>query len=74
MAPHFGLRGPPLASARVLLIVVPSFLLFGYNQSAIGGVLGFESFTNTFPRIDTVNTTGSVKANNSTVQGTCRAF
>jgi hypothetical protein len=74
MAPHFGLRGQPLATARVLLIVVPSFLLFGYNQSSIGGVLAFPSFTNTFPRIDTVNTTGSVKANNSNVQGTCGAF
>jgi hypothetical protein len=71
MAPHFGLRGQTLANMRVILIVVPSFLLFGYNQSALGGVLGFQSFTKTFPRIDTVNTTGSVKANNSTIQGTC---
>jgi hypothetical protein len=74
MTRYFGLRGQPLATARVFLIVVPSFLLFGYNQSAIGGVLGFKSFTDTFPRIDTVNTSGDVKANNSTIQGIVEIF
>lgn len=69
MAPYFGLRGERLNVARIFLVIVPSFLLFGYNQSALGGVLAFESFTSVFPQIDTTNTEGAVKAHNSTVQG-----
>lgn len=66
---YLGLRGEKLALVRILLVVLPSFLLFGYNQSAIGGVLNFKSFTNTFPRIDTANTKGAQKTDNSRIQG-----
>ncbi|KAJ6114508.1 hypothetical protein N7486_000286 [Penicillium sp. IBT 16267x] len=38
------LTGTALARARVLLVVIPAFLLFGYNQSNIGGVLDYPSF------------------------------
>lgn len=69
MAKYLGLRGERLAVVRILLVVVPAFLLFGYNQSAIGGVLNFEPFTKTFPRIDTVHTTGSLKKYNALIQG-----
>ncbi|KAJ5088817.1 general substrate transporter [Penicillium angulare] len=68
------LRGTALARARVCLIVVPSFLLFGYNQSNIGGVLNYPSFIKYFPEIDTSNTSGAVKANNAKVQGTVVAI
>lgn len=63
------LRGESLALLRIALVVVPSSFLFGYNQSNIGGVLGFESFTRTFPRIDTAHTHGHEKVENSRIQG-----
>ncbi|KAJ5728230.1 general substrate transporter [Penicillium malachiteum] len=68
------LTGAALARARVCLIVVPSFLFFGYNQSNIGGVLSYPSFIKYFPEIDTSNTTGSVKAENARTQGTVLAI
>lgn len=69
-----GLGGTALARARVCLIVIPSFLLFGYNQSNIGGTLNYPSFIRHFPAIDTSTTTGSVKATNAKVQGTVVAI
>lgn len=63
------LTGPALARARIVMIVVPAFLLFGYNQSNIGGVLDYPSFIKYFPSIDTVNTEGSAKSTNAKVQG-----
>ncbi|KAL2803184.1 general substrate transporter [Aspergillus granulosus] len=47
-----------------------AFFLFGYNQSNLGGVLDYPSFTKHFPTIDTSNTEGAVKDHNATVQGT----
>jgi len=74
MAKYLGLRGETLGLVRILLVVVPAFLLFGYNQSAIGGTLSFESFTHYFPRIDTTNTKGDLKAENARIQGTVVAI
>ncbi|KAJ5584987.1 general substrate transporter [Penicillium hispanicum] len=68
------LTGTGLARARVCLIVVPSFLLFGYNQSNIGGLLDYPSFIKYFPDIDTSNTAGALKANNAKAQGTVIAI
>lgn len=65
-----GLKGIRLARARVCLIVVPSFLLFGYSQSNIGGLLNYPSFNRYFPEIDTANATGVVKANKAKAQRT----
>ena len=48
MTLYFGLRGQSLATARVFLIVVPSFLLFDYNQSATGGMPDFKTCTDAF--------------------------
>jgi len=69
MAKYLGLRGETLGKVRILLVVVPSFLLFGYNQSAIGGTLAFKPFTQQFPRIDTTNTKGAQEAENARIQG-----
>lgn len=69
MVRYLSLRGERLAAARIVLVVLPAFLLFGYNQSSLGGVLAFASFTKTFPQIDTTNTKGATKAHNATVQG-----
>lgn len=71
MPKYFGLRGETLGLVRVLMVVVPSFFLYGYNQSAIGGVLNFKSFTKQFPRIDSSTTTGAKKEENARIQGRC---
>lgn len=39
-----GLRGSRLKVAMVLLVVAPSFLLFGYNNGSTGGIATLESF------------------------------
>ena len=64
-----GLSGEALATARILMILVPSFLMFGFNQSNLGGCLSYPSFIKHFPTIDTANTTGSTQAYNATIQG-----
>jgi hypothetical protein len=64
-----GLTGPALARARIALIIVPAFLLFGFNQSNLGGVLSYPSFIKYYPIINTVDTKGSVKAHNANIQG-----
>ncbi|KAI9042136.1 uncharacterized protein KD926_006055 [Aspergillus affinis] len=65
-----GLTGSALATARIFCIVVPAFLLFGYNQSNMGGVLDYDSFVKHFPAIGAVSTEGTTKATNARVQGT----
>lgn len=69
MANYLGLRGERLSLARILFVVVPAFFLYGYNQSAIGGVLSFTPFVEQFPRIDTATTKGAQKADHSRIQG-----
>ncbi|ETS86282.1 hypothetical protein PFICI_00110 [Pestalotiopsis fici W106-1] len=66
-------RGEALATARILLIVLPAFLLYGYNQSNLG-VLAYPSFTKHFPTIDTATTTGEAKSRNARIQGTVVAI
>jgi MFS family permease len=66
---HFGLTGPALSRLQIALIVAPSFILFGYNQAGIGGLLTESDWSKTFPQIDTIDTTGSVKSQHSTLQG-----
>ncbi|TDZ26446.1 Sugar transporter STL1 [Colletotrichum orbiculare MAFF 240422] len=68
-ANFFGLRGKALTVLQLALIVCPSFILFGYNQAGLGGLLTTEDWTKTFPQIDTVHTTGATKSANSTLQG-----
>lgn len=53
----------------LVAVVVPSFLLFGYNNGVTGGIMGLESFVSQFPQIDTVNTEGALKAQASRVKG-----
>ncbi|KAK6214168.1 hypothetical protein LQW54_004594 [Pestalotiopsis sp. IQ-011] len=65
----FGVTGKALARLQLALIVAPSFILFGYNQAGIGGLLTEEDWVKTFPEIDTVNYTGATKTKHSTIQG-----
>lgn len=66
---RFGLQGTLLANLQIALVVAPAFILFGYNQAGIGGLITEEDWVETFPAIDTVNTKGEEKAKNSTLQG-----
>lgn len=68
MAKYFGLRGRRLEQAIIWTVILPTYILFGYNNAVAGGLLSLPSFVETFPRIDTLNTTGATKANNSRVQ------
>lgn len=64
-----GLRGNALSTAQTLLVVLPSFVLFGYNQSNLGGLVSLSDWTDHFPQIDTKHFTGAVKSQHATVQG-----
>ena len=69
LKPYLGLRGNALLRAAVMLVVCPTFTCYGYNMSVAGGLLTLSAFNSQFPRMDTINTTGAVKAENSTIQG-----
>ncbi|WPH01755.1 Hypothetical protein R9X50_00460700 [Acrodontium crateriforme] len=64
-ANFYGLRGQKLQMA-VAIIAGLDFLLFGYDQGVMGGILTLPSFLNQFPPIDTRNDSSSHK---STIQG-----
>ncbi|KAI1098028.1 general substrate transporter [Jackrogersella minutella] len=68
-AKHFGLQGHALSRLQTALIVAPSFILFGYNQAGIGGLITEDNWVKTFPEIDTVNATKDEKSERSTLQG-----
>lgn len=66
MSPHR--TGKQLELMQTCLVALPSFILFGYNQSGLGGLLSINNWVETFPEIDTVNTTGQQKSTNATIQ------
>jgi hypothetical protein len=51
--------------SRVVRRIAHKHLVAG----VMGGLLTLPSFVETFPEIDTINTTGSLKSYNSTLQG-----
>ncbi|PYI09512.1 aconitase [Aspergillus sclerotiicarbonarius CBS 121057] len=70
---QLSLVGTRLQVALVALIIAPSFILFGYNQAVLGGLLSLPSWVSVFPDIDTIDTTGAQKSHNATSQGACNA-
>ncbi|RMZ72445.1 sugar transporter stl1 [Pyrenophora seminiperda CCB06] len=64
-----GFTGKQLRLAQLLLVVLPAFVLFGYNQSGVGGLLSLRDWNHNFPEIDTVDAYGAEKSRNSTRQG-----
>ncbi|OAG11538.1 general substrate transporter [Paraphaeosphaeria sporulosa] len=68
------LSGQRLATVRIFGMVAPAFWLYGYNQSNLGGVVGFLDFTNHFPGLDAAHTEGTVKAHHATIQATVVAI
>ncbi|KAJ5201590.1 General substrate transporter [Penicillium cinerascens] len=67
------LRGRSLGLV-IGLVGAVGFVLQGYDQAVANGLLTLGSFIAVFPEIDTVNTKGSQKAHNSTIQGTTVAI
>ncbi|KAF2171921.1 hypothetical protein M409DRAFT_63459 [Zasmidium cellare ATCC 36951] len=63
------LRGKHVGLLQLVLVVAPAFILFGYNQSNVGGLLSVHDWAQTFPEIDTLMTKGAQKKHNSTIQG-----
>ncbi|KAK1761581.1 sugar transporter [Echria macrotheca] len=74
MVAFMGFRGRSLERAVNIGLVLPCYILFGYNHAVGGGLLSLPSWTETFPEMDTVNTTGDVKIANSKIQGTVMAI
>ncbi|KAK5018839.1 sugar porter family MFS transporter [Cryomyces antarcticus] len=66
MAPYLGLRGSKLTFA-IGLVAGITFLLFGYDQGDIGGLLTVSSFQRQFPQLDTLNNPGD--SHIATIQG-----
>lgn len=69
MQKYWGLRGPRITWAALILVVGPAYTCFGYNQGVAGNVLTLQSFVSVFAQIDTVNTEGVKEQHNSTIQG-----
>jgi len=61
--------GQTLRTMQLLLVVLPAFVLFGYNQSGVGGLLSLRDWNDHFPQIDTIDATGAEKSVKSTRQG-----
>ncbi|KAM0125315.1 hypothetical protein ACHAQE_009576 [Botrytis cinerea] len=53
-ARYYGYRGKAL-NRLITIVSGIDFLLFGYDQGVMGGLLTLKSFVDTFPEIDTVN-------------------
>ncbi|KAH0003843.1 hypothetical protein KCU78_g13686, partial [Aureobasidium melanogenum] len=69
MVGFLGMTGKALSVAQIALVVAPSFILFGYNQSGLGPLLSEENWRHQFPQIATVDYKGDVKAHHATLQG-----
>ncbi|KEQ85862.1 putative sugar transporter [Aureobasidium pullulans] len=69
MVGFLGMTGKALSIAQIALVVAPSFILFGYNQSGLGPLLSEENWRHQFPLINTVDYTGETKAHHATLQG-----
>ncbi|KAK3331502.1 putative MFS sugar transporter [Apodospora peruviana] len=69
-----GFRGKSLEWALNLTVILPCYILFGYNHAVAGGLLSLPSWTATFPEIDTIHTEGEAKLTNSGLQGTIMAI
>lgn len=65
-----GLTGRSLRLSQLFFVVLPAFVLFGYNQAGVGGLLSLHDWNHTFPQIDVVDAhNAAVKSHKSTVQG-----
>ncbi|KAK5627614.1 hypothetical protein RRF57_003329 [Xylaria bambusicola] len=58
-----------MSVAQILLIVIPAFTFFGYNQSGLGPLTTLQSFVSVFPQVDTVNNDGGATGLYATRKG-----
>ncbi|CAK7237301.1 hypothetical protein SEUCBS140593_009913 [Sporothrix eucalyptigena] len=63
-----GLHGRKLNITMSVLAALV-FMMQGFDQALVNGLLTLDTWVKTFPGIDTVNTTGAVKEHNSKIQG-----
>lgn len=61
--------GSKLSLIQTILIGLPSFVLFGYNQSGLGNALSLEVFGKHFPMISTIGKEGGAASHAKTLQG-----
>ena len=50
-------------------LCVQHFVCYGYNQGIAGGLLTLDTFSEMFPQVNTLTTTGVQQHKNSTIQG-----
>lgn len=50
MAPYFGLRGRPL-TITLSVVAATAFMLQGYDQAVMNGLLTLDTFTHQFPEM-----------------------
>ncbi|THW55445.1 putative sugar transporter [Aureobasidium pullulans] len=62
-------RDDALLIFQTIFVVAPSFILYGYNLSGLGGLVNLSTWASTFSEIDTVFTTGATKTHDTTIQG-----
>ena len=76
MGKHYilGLRGSQLRNAQLWAVIMPAYILFGWQNAVAGALLDLPSWVATFPRIDTATTTGAQKTDNARIQGTVVAL
>ncbi|CAK7224527.1 hypothetical protein SCUCBS95973_005547 [Sporothrix curviconia] len=68
MASVSGLRGRKLNITMSVLAALV-FMMQGFDQALVNGLLTLETWVQTFPQIDTIHTTGAAKDHNSKIQG-----
>ncbi len=62
------LQGPAL-QRMIAVVGSVAFLLQGYNQSMMNGLLTMGEFLQVIPQVDTLNTAGAQAAKNAKIQG-----
>lgn len=70
---YLKLRGQSLTTALGLLGAT-GFILQGYDQGLMNGLITLPTFYNQFPQTNAITTTGSAKSHASTIQGTTVAI
>lgn len=59
--------------SQIFLVVAPASILYGYNQAGLSALLDLPDVVRYFPQVDTINTTGTEEARNSTIKGLVNA-
>ncbi|KAL4755816.1 uncharacterized protein BDW70DRAFT_165095 [Aspergillus foveolatus] len=74
MRPAFGLKGSKVTTGHICTVITPAYICFGYLNAVSSGITNRQSFVQTFPQLDTVNTTGPEDEEHSRIEGTVVAL